>query len=193
MLSPALKFRTRRALGDLRDSARRLWFRLPPVRRRLRRHALEAWTEGTIAFVCFGNICRSPFAARLAAQESGGARRTLSAGYFPEEGRRSPELAVATAGRLGVDLAAHRSRVLSEELVEQADAIFVFDQDNYRTVARTFPAARENLHFIGALAHHGPLFVSDPFGGTPEDYESTYRRITELVACARDSEGPLAP
>jgi len=154
------------------------------VRRGRRRLALRAWGRGTIAFVCFGNICRSPFAERLASEQLDGIRRAISAGYFPEEGRRSPELAVQVAGRLGVDLTHHRSRVLTDELVDEADAIFVFDQDNYRTVVRGYPSAREKVHFIGALALEGPLFVPDPFGGAEEDYRRAYQRITELIAAA---------
>jgi protein-tyrosine phosphatase len=164
-------------------ASRRLWVRLPVVRRRLRRRALRAWEGNTIAFVCFGNICRSPFAERLANQHLDAGRRAVSAGYFPERDRCSPELAVAVAERFGVDLASHRSRVLSDELVEEADTIFVFDPENYRTVVRAYPAGKSRVHFIGALAEEGPLFVPDPFGGVAEDYERVYRRITELIEC----------
>ena len=168
----------REALGAWR---RRLWLRLPPVRRRLTRRAQHAWGEGTIAFVCFGNICRSPFAERLASQRLGSARRVASAGHFPEEGRRSPEPAVAAAERFGVDLRPHRSRVLSDELVEEANAIFVFDQQNYHAVLREHPRAKGSVHFIGALSEKGPLFVPDPFGGPAEAYRLAYRRISDLI------------
>jgi protein-tyrosine-phosphatase len=172
----------RATLGNRREEARRLWFRLPLVRRRLRRRALLAWQQDKIVFVCFGNICRSPFAEELANQHSEGSRGAVSSGYFPEEGRRSPELAVAAAERFGVDLRPHRSRVLNDGLVENADAIFVFDQENYRTVVREHPSAKGSVHFIGALADKGRLFVPDPYGGTAEDYDRVYRRITELIA-----------
>lgn len=173
----------------LKSRAKRLLFRLPLMRWYLRRRALRAWERGTIAFVCFGNICRSPFAECLVNQHLGGARRAVSAGYFPEEGRRSPELAVAAAERLGVDLTPHRSRVLTEELVEEADAIFVFDRENYHNVVGTYPSAKGRVHFIGALAADGPLFVPDPFGGPAEGYELAYRRITDLIARGTASAG----
>lgn len=176
------RFRTRRWLGNRREAAQRAWYRLPPVRRRLRRRALQALGREALAFVCLGNICRSPFAERLAAQRLQGERQIVSAGYFPEEGRRSPEPAVAVAKRLGVDLSQHRSRVLGPDLVEQAGAIFVFDQDNYRTVVREHRPAKRRVHFIGALGERGPLFVPDPYGGPVEAYERVYRRITELIA-----------
>jgi protein-tyrosine phosphatase len=183
----------RRALGDRRETARRLWFRLPFVRRRLKRRALQAWGQETIAFVCFGNICRSPFAERLAAQRRDGSRRSISAGYFPDEGRRSPEPAVTVARRMGIDLSGHRSRVLSPAIVEEADAIFVFDEHNYRTVVREHRSAKGRVHFIGALAEEDSLFIPDPFGGTAEDYELVYRRIRTLVATGEAGVGGLAP
>jgi protein-tyrosine-phosphatase len=175
-----LKVRTRAALGDRREEARRVWFMAPGVRRRLRRRALEAWSQETIAFVCRGNICRSPFAERLLNGELAG--RTVSAGYLPEAGRPSPDLAVDVADGLGVDLRSHRSRVVDQEFVDDADAIFVFDEENYRTIRRDFPAARPNLHFLGALAEDGPLFIPDPYGGAPEKYEAVYGRIIDLAA-----------
>jgi protein-tyrosine phosphatase len=186
MLTPGLKARALRTLQVQREAVgawrRRLWLRLPPVRRRRRSRALRAWGRGTIAFVCFGNICRSPFAERLTNQHLDFGPRAASAGYFPEEGRRSPDQAVAAADRLGVDLRPHRSRVLTAELVEEADAIFVFDQQNYHTVVRTYPSAKGRVHFIGVLAEKGPLFVPDPVGGAAEDYDLVYQRIAELVA-----------
>jgi protein-tyrosine phosphatase len=177
-----LTLAARRTLWNRCETFRRLWLHLPPVRRRLRKRALRAWERGTIAFVCFGNICRSPFAERLAKKHLDNERLTASAGYFPEEGRRSPELAVAAADRHGVDLRPHRSKVITDEFVEEADAIFVFDQENYRTIVRTYPSAKRRVHFVGALAEEGPLFVPDPFGGAAENYDVVYQRITELIA-----------
>lgn len=163
------------------------------MRRRLRQRALEALEQKTIAFVCLGNICRSPFAEQLAHRHLGAGQRVLSAGYYPETGRRSPELAVAAAKRLGIDLAIHRSRVLSDELVSEADAIFVFDQDNYRTIVREHPSAKGRVHFIGALAQDGPLYVPDPFGGPADSYDDVYGRIKELIAQGVPSGGCPAP
>jgi protein-tyrosine phosphatase len=157
------------------------------------RRALRAWRQESIAFVCFGNICRSPFAERLVAQRRDDGRRPVSAGYFPDEGRTSPDLAITVARSLGVDLSGHRSRVLSPAIVEEADAIFVFDQHNYRTVVREYRSAKRRVHFIGALAAEDPLFIPDPFGGTAEDYELVYRRITDLVATGEAGVGGLEP
>jgi protein-tyrosine-phosphatase len=170
-----------RAIRNPRTTLRRFWFRFPPVRRWLRRNAQRAWEGRTIAFVCFGNICRSPFAERIAGQHLHHEQVAVSAGYFPEADRRSPELAVMAADRHGVDLRSHRSKVITTELVESADAIFVFDHENYRTIVGTYPSAKRRVHLLGALSEEGSLVVPDPFGGAVGDYELVYQRITELI------------
>jgi protein-tyrosine-phosphatase len=110
-------------------------------------------------------------------------KEITSAGLL-EPGRPSPADAVAAAASWDVDLTTHRSRSVSAELVQQSDAIFVFDQLNYRQMAARFPEARDRLHLLGALDAGGPLFVSDPWGRGADVYAATYRRIAEALTAA---------
>ncbi len=156
----------------------------PSSRGDLERRARRAWSEaGSVAFVCLGNICRSPFAERLALQRLAPHRRFTSAGYYPEPGRRCPRDAIAVARGHGVDLRSHRSRVLSRATLERADAIFVFDEQNNRAIVAEHPWAAERVHFLGALSD-GPLTIRDPFGGTRARYEAAYRLIAGALAAA---------
>lgn len=162
--------------------ARRAFFRLPGVRARLARSARQAWLGAdTVLFVCLGNICRSPFAELLARQQGSGERLLPSAGSSRLEGRLSPPEAVAAARAFKVDLGPHRSRSLNEEMIARADAIFVFDDRNYTTLASDFPGIEDRLHFVGALAPAGPLFIDDPYGRSAEHYDESYRRIAEAI------------
>lgn len=155
---------------------------LPFVRRHLRRKAIAAWAGSrTIVFVCLGNICRSPFAELLARQTIGDGKIVSSAGYFPKSGRRAPSHAVESARRWGIDLTAHRSRVLTHDLIDEADAIFVFDYDNHRNVASGYPAARGKVHYLGALAERGPFAIGDPIGRSAGTFERTYQLIADIV------------
>lgn len=108
-------------------------------------------------------------------------RTVLSAGSYPEPGRRSPADAVQSARRLGIDLGGHRSRVVDTSMVEQADAIFVFDWRNLAAVLRRHPAAASRIHLIGALVPDGPLVVADPFGGTAANFDEAYRQIARAL------------
>lgn len=147
--------------------------------------ARSAWADaGSLLFVCLGNICRSPFAERLAREHLDEDKRLLSAGSYPVPGRSAPEEAIAAAGSFGVDLRAHRSRVLSGEMLQQADAVYVFDRANHRAVASEQPSPSGRVHWLGALSGDGPLSISDPFGGPRSEYELVYRQIAEAIEAA---------
>ncbi len=156
--------------------------RLGSVRRHLRRRARAALHDArTILFVCKGNICRSPFAEHLARRRIAAGRTILSAGYVPPQGRRPPEGALAAATSWGLDLTPHRSRLLTEAMIRDADAIFVFDADNAERLAEDFRLVGRRIHFLAALLPGGPLYIEDPWGGTPEDFEACYRRIAAAI------------
>ncbi len=173
------------------DTAREELTRLAPsdpAREELARQAARSWTDAqSLLFVCLGNVCRSPFAERLALNRCQGRRRATSAGHYQSSGRRPPELALAAAQAFGVDLASHRSRVLSRTMLEKADAVFVFDHENYDAVISLHPGATEHTHLLGALSHEGPVVIADPFGGAPSTYDAVYRQIADAIAAGEQA------
>lgn len=163
----------------------------PSVPEDLHEAAIRAWSDArSLLFVCLGNICRSPFAERLALSQLPADRRAASAGHYPDPGRRSPLDAIAVADGFGVDLRPHRSRVLSRALLEEADAVFVCDRQNHRAIAVGHPWATERTHFLGALDPEGALTIGDPFGGAAAEYEATYRQIAGAIAAAPTLRSP---
>ena len=123
-------------------------------------------TAKSILFVCKGNICRSPYAERYASRTLKNRYSFSSSGYYPVDGRTSPEVAQRVALSQGVDLSEHRSQVINEELVARADLIFTFDEQNYRKIMGDFPNFAERVFAIGLL-EPGPITdVEDPYGGT---------------------------
>jgi len=158
------------------------------AREELTRRAVQAWSDAdSVLFVCLGNVCRSPFAERLALHEVEGRKLVSSAGHYPVPGRGSPELALAAARDFGVDLASHRSRVLSRSMLEEADAVFVFDDENYHAVTAEHRGAAERTHLLGALSPAGPVVVADPFGGPASHYQAVYRQIAEAIAAGEQA------
>ncbi len=191
------------AVAELRSIARdtwrslskridRVWLQSVPARRRSERRARAALRDArSILFVCMGNICRSPFAQHFARHCLPADRVIRSAGYHPEARRCCPELAIAGAAPWAVDLRDHRSQVVTDDLVRAAEAVFVFDDQNYRRIREEYPSALPRLHFIGALNHQGPLFIEDPYGSDPSAFERAYRAIaTALRAGSCSSPGP---
>jgi protein-tyrosine-phosphatase/predicted ATP-grasp superfamily ATP-dependent carboligase len=160
----------------------RVWLQSVPVRRRLERRARAALRDSrSILFVCLGNICRSPFAEYFARHCLPADRDIRSAGYYPEAGRRCPEQAIAGAATWAIDLRDHRSQRLTDDLVRTAEAVFVFDEENYRSVRADYPSVLPRLHFIGALDRHGPLLIEDPYGSDPSTFDQTYQAIAAAL------------
>lgn len=150
------------------------------LRGRLRRESLQRLQKAKrIVFVCKGNICRSPFAREYA-------KRLLpdcdvsSAGYHPIGNRKSPKEAVEAALEWGVDLSQWRSSLVNEEELRRAEAIVVFDEENWDTVRSIGPELHEKIVILGSLIG-GPVFIKDPYDKSKETFVSTYRNIAEAI------------
>ena len=134
--------------------------------------------------MCKGNVCRSPFAENYARTVMNHGVQIRSAGYLPRAARGCPVLGVEAAQALGVDLAAHRSTGLTEAMVREADAIFVFDDEARRRLVRTYPFVREKTYPLGWLTTDGPTEIRDPYGGGTDDFARTYGAIRRAVDAA---------
>lgn len=178
-----------------------------PRLRRARRAWRDAWwnvygrairnptlptTPRQLLFVCQGNICRSPFAALLAARElrtMGIANvHCLSAGYRVKPGATSPEAACDAASRHSLSLRDHRPTALDEELVSSSDAVLVMEPEHAKRLCRSFPAYRSRIHLLplfepaasrpGGYARYA---IADPYGQPVEAFEACYERIERAV------------
>jgi protein-tyrosine-phosphatase/predicted ATP-grasp superfamily ATP-dependent carboligase len=135
------------------------------------RRAMPAYFEkplSRILFLCYGNICRSAFAAeywntRLQPQISA-APVAISAGFHPVSGRQSPKWLVEVAAEYDVKLDGHRSAVVSAAHVQAVDAVFVMDRYNYRRLTEEFPWAIDKAYLLGMFADDGRCEIVDPYG-----------------------------
>jgi len=131
--------------------------------------------------VCSGNTCRSPMAAGWFVKALGSDRErveVMSAGTGALEGRPATPPAVETAARDGVDLAGHRSRRATPELVRAADLVLVMERAHLAVVS-AMGAKPEKVHLLSEWPAPGEpqLAVDDPYGGSQEAYEECWRRI----------------
>lgn len=174
---------------DVADIVRTRAAAATPLRTLHRRRAATGLRRAeTVLFVCYGNICRSPFAAAVARQSLTPSVRVLSAGTGGQDGRPSPSAARSAATAFGVSLEDHRSQSVTSDLVRRADAIFVFDEHNAGEMRRRFPEARHRLHLLGALTD-GPLVIGDPIHGGDEAFHLTYARISRALSGDHDGTG----
>ena len=136
----------------------------------------------TILFVCTGNVCRSPMAEGLFAHATRGRKdfRALSAGVGAMEGQPPSVHAVRALRELGVDISNARSRMLTHELVEEADYIFGMTHSHVDSINLLFPQAVEKTFLLREFDDTLDDFEKDigyPIGGSYETYASCRDQI----------------
>jgi protein-tyrosine-phosphatase len=104
-----------------------------------------------------------------------------SAGTGAWDGAPASEGAYLVALEHGLDLSAHRARLLTRELVDAADLVLTMARHHR---ARVQELGGEGRTFVlGEYAGKSgpPAEVSDPFGGDLEVYRETYGELEDLV------------
>ena len=162
---------------------------LHPWRRRaLLRRLRSRGGAASVLFVCHGNICRSPYAATAMLlhlpKPFRGVIATDSAGFIGPD-RPSPPEAIEVAATRGVDLARHRSKMLTSAIVAKADLICVMDQRQRRAVCIQYGRSSQGVILLGDL---DPLpietrAIQDPNEQPAAVFRSTYDRIDRCVEC----------
>ncbi len=134
-----------------------------------------------VLFICKGNICRSPFAEQYARTVFPKNIQIHSCGYYPIQNRQSPEHAVSASKIFGIDLSAHRSSLVSEALLQQADVAFIFDEENKQIISQRFPFARPKLYFLGALSPQKAIIIKDPYRSGLEGFQTNYQSVVAAI------------
>ncbi len=108
----------------------------------------------TLLFVCTGNTCRSSMAEAIArdylSRRSNSSRRIriISAGTGAVDNEPASLHAKTVMNELGIDLAGHRARKLTPELVEEADLILVMTERHKEHIERIEEKARGKVYLL---------------------------------------------
>ncbi len=132
-----------------------------------------------LLFVCTGNTCRSPMAAALWRHMGGEA---ASAGLSAPSGAPASDHAVKVMAWEGIDLTAHRSSPVTEEVLRRADLVYGMTEGHAAQLRMFFPAYADRVRVM-------PVEVPDPYGGSLEDYRAAALRIREALEIIARGEG----
>lgn len=138
-----------------------------------------------VVLVCTGNTCRSALAEALlrrALEERGVTDIAVSsAGTGAWEGAPASEGAYLVGLESGLDLSGHRARLLTSEVVSQADLILTMARHHRARVHEL--GAEGRVHLVGDYAGRsdGTPEVADPFGSDLEVYRQTRDELAALM------------
>jgi len=138
-----------------------------------------------ILFVCSGNTCRSPLAEVIAKQVLPGRLdfkvEIASAGTSALEGSPAALHSIEVAGRHGLDLSAHASRMLTRARLDDVDLVVTMGVRHREAVADIDPDSIESTFLLTNFSdvHNGD--IPDPIGSDFAVYERVYLVIRECV------------
>lgn len=140
-----------------------------------------------VLFVCTGNTCRSPMAEGALRALLDGQKidfvEVLSAGTHAVPSCPPTIHAIEACKTWHADIAHHRSRRISCELLEECDLIFCMTASHFHEVVSLCPEARDQTYMLKKYPEGGDdgEGVVDPIGGSLDQYNNTFLEIGEEI------------
>jgi RpiB/LacA/LacB family sugar-phosphate isomerase len=111
--------------------------------------------------------------------------RVFSAGLGAVDGQPPTAHSVEAMRELGIDISGQRSRMLTADLVRQADYIFGMTHSHMDVIALLYPPTAEKTFLLREFDDTLEEFekdISDPIGGTYEVYKNCRDQIEQGIA-----------
>lgn len=138
-----------------------------------------------VLFVCSGNICRSPMAEHLfrdLANKAGDGQRlrVASAGTLSILGEPAATYPQQMLLQDGIDMSAHRSCALDQQLIDEAEVILVMTRMHRQDILTRFMRAEDKVYLLSEMV--GKRFdIQDPYNGSAQEYAYCKGEIEDLL------------
>lgn len=107
-----------------------------------------------ILFVCTGNTCRSSMAeAMLKDMMKGEDVHIYSRGVSAIENMNASKQAIRVMENMGIDMRAHKSKLLTKKDVDKADIILTMTTNHKSLVLNLYPSSKEKLYTLKEFAN----------------------------------------
>ena len=143
--------------------------------------------------MCTGNTCRSPIAQALFLEilaQNGDYQNVqvevLSAGLYTHDGIPATAEAIEAMHKEGIDLSAHKARVISDNLVKQSDLILTMTETHCSHLRNKYPEQRALIFTLSEYAGIGIQDIDDPYGLGGQAYRKIVQQMKVLLEDVAD-------
>jgi len=140
-----------------------------------------------VLFICTANVCRSPMAERIFAQELAKSDldqkiHTHSAGLSAMDGDKASQNSIDACQELGLDITGHRSAGLTRTTLEEASVIFCMTESHRALINMYFELPQGYPIFLmREFLETGSKELPDPYGQDIEVYRECRDRMLESM------------
>ena len=139
-----------------------------------------------ILFVCTGNTCRSSMAEAILKDiikksDEKYEVNIKSAGVFAMPGSPASRNAIEVLKEDNIDLSNHKSTVLTQYEIDEADLILTMTRSHKDLVLQMAPYAEDKIYMLNEYALDEIIDINDPYGGDVFIYRKSAEEIRSAL------------